>query len=1010
MGISGRRIALVLAVCGLLAAAATLVIGAESPPGVIGPDTRIQPSGRLLDPVGKLTELGNLPAGGALTVDGRFAWTLSAGRGKNDVRIVRVRSSKQKKVGKVVQKLPMPGVSGGIAMSPDGKTAYVSGTPQPSSTANRPPPDVPGASGDVIHVFKLKRNGKATRDGVIEVPAPPGTPPPQNFPPTNTTPLSWPRDLAVSADGETLLAALNLAHRSAIVDLETRAVTYGPAGRYPYGAAITRDNKGLISNEADGTVTVIDLASGAELATITVGPHLSHPEGIAIDPKRPLAYVAVTHQDLIAVIHTDRLEVVRTLSVERPQGIGTAPTHVSVTADACRLISSNSGEDAVAIFALSNKRKCDPGARKKRSGDAGRALADRILDHESKRGIEQAESEQAEAAEFFGEEAEEEAEEDVAANPARAKSKRWSLIGRVPVASYPTAAFATPGKPSKRKLVWVTAKGLGVGPNDLEPGESVPEDTGSATAGSSAQYYFKYLPEQVFGMSGILRFPSDAKLAKLTPRASEQIRPSNREKPPANTPLKADGPIEHVFYIVRENRTYDQILGDDPRGDGDPKLTLFGEDITPNAHALAERFPLLDHVYANSEASIDGHFWTSAAAVSDYVVKSWHQNYGGRKRPYDFGVYAVTWPSQGFLFDQAVKQGISYFNYGEAVAGTVPLGDVDRTPEETAQVVAKFANSDLGPLSPGPQMDPPTPCFSNDASSGGENVITGQEVFDSSRPEGANPLTTESRFECFSERFDQQLASDSVPAFNYIVLPNDHTVGTSAGGRTPRAMIAENDLALGEFVEKISNSPIWEKSLILVIEDDSQDGADHVDAHRIPAFAISPYAKRGAVVHTRYDFLSFIRTLELVLGMKPLNLFDATAVPMYDAFDANASDNDEPYEAITPNVDLLERNTAASPNAALSDRLPLEFTDRTPQRILDRILWQSVHGADSEPPPPGPNAAGLDERAWKHSGATSDAEALEEVIELLGLDAEVIAERYGVELEGEHESEDEDEG
>ncbi len=1002
----GRRIGVTALVLAALGAATALVLGAQSPEGVIGPDTRIQPSGRLLNPVGKLTTLGNLPAGAALTVDGRFAWTLSAGRGKNDVRIVRVLSSNKKKVGKVVQKLPMPGVSGGIAMSPDGKAAYVSGTPQPSSVANRPPPDVPGAEGDVIHVFKLKRNGKATRDGVIDVPAPPGTQPPQNFPPTNTTPLSWPRDLAVSPDGTTLIAALNLAHRSAIVDLRSRAVTYGPAGRYPYGAAITRDGKlGLISNEADGTVTVIDLASGGEVKTITVGPHLSHPEGIAIDPKRPLAYVAVTHQDLIAVIDTNKLEVVRTLSVERPQGIGTAPTHVSVTADGCRLISSDSGEDAVAIFALSAKRKCDPGGAKQRATASRRALADRILDHESRRGIEQAESEQAEAAEYFGEEAEEEAEEEVAANPARAKSKRWQLIGRVPVASYPTAAFATPGKPAKRKLVWVTAKGLGVGPNDLEPGESVPEDTGSATSGSSSQYYFKYLPEQVFGMSGVLKFPSDAKLAKLTPRASEQIRPTNSEKAPKNTPIAAGGPIEHVFYIVRENRTYDQILGDDPRGDGDPKLTLFGEDVTPNAHALARRFPLLDHVYANSEASIDGHFWTSAGAVSDYVVKSWHQNYAGRKRPYDFGVFSVTWPAAGFLFDAAIEQGISWFNYGEAVGGTVPLNDVDRTPEETARVVEKFANSDLGPLAPGPQPDPPALCFSNDASSGGENVITGQEVFDSSRPLGANPLTTESRFECFSKRFDQQLASGSVPAFNYLVLPNDHTVGTSPGGRTPRAMIAENDLALGEIVDKISHSSIWEKSLILVIEDDSQDGADHVDAHRIPAFAISPYAKRGAVVHTRYDFLSFIRTLELVVGMKSLNLFDALAVPMYDAFDADPSDNSEPYDAITPAVDLLERNTARSPNARLSERLPLEFTDRTPQRILDRILWQYVHGAGSEPPPPGPNAAGLDERAWKHSGATSDEEALEEVIELLGLDEDVITERYGVEDEDEDDDE-----
>ena len=171
-------------------------------------------------------------------------------------------------------------------------------------------------------------------------------------------------------------------------------------------------------------------------------------------------------------------------------------------------------------------------------------------------------------------------------------------------------------------------------------------------------------------------------------------------------------------------------------------------------------------------------------------------------------------------------------------------------------------------------------------------------------------------------------------------------------------MIAENDWALGQTVDLISNSPIWKDSLILVIEDDSQDGADHVDAHRIPALAISPYAKQGAVVHTRYDFLSFIRTLEIAIGMKPLNLFDALAVPMYDAF-TPTPDNDAPYEAIVPErrPDRAQhRGVGRTPRSR--KKLPLDFTDRTPQRYLDRILWQYVHGEDSEPPPPGPNASG----------------------------------------------------
>ena len=971
-------------------------------------------SGRDLNPAGKMTQLGNFPAGGALTTNGRFLWTLSAGRGFNDIRIVRVETKRcrkgrrgkrcrrrsRRRIGRVVQTIPMPGVNGGIAMAPDGRTAYVSGTPEPDASyaPGTPPEGTPGLEGDVIHVFRYgAKRGKAKRDGVIEVPAPEGTPPPQDFPPTRTDQVSWPRDLAVSPDGKTLLAALNLAHSAAIIDTESKDVRYVETGRYPYGAAITRDGKkGLVSNEADGTVSVVDLASGEKEKDITVGPHLSHPEGMATDPKADRVYVAVTHQDLVRVIDTKTMKEERALSVERPQGLGTAPVAVSVTRDGRRLIVSNSGEDAVAIFAL-------PGSRPKSS--RLEREADAVLQHEGRRNVEQAEIEREEAAEIYGEEAEEEVEAEKAARPVRRKPKAWELIGRVPTASYPTWAGATP---RRRSLVWVTAEGAGSGPNSLREGETVPYDPGSSTGYAPESFWFKYLPSYTFGRSGVLKFPSNRRLRRLTPRASRQIRPSNAQEPPPDTPLKTPakgGRFKHVFYIVRENRTYDQILGADPRGDGDPKLELFGEEITPNAHALAERFPLLDHVYANSEASIDGHFWTSAAAVSDYVSKNWHSNYGGRGRPYDFGTYSVTWPAAGFLFDQAEKQGISWYNFGEAIAGVVPLKDDDRTPEETERVIAKFRKSDLG-TTPGfvrPFLvvdDTGAGCFPNDASSGGVDVVLSAgpgpdiEVYDSTLPQPGHGQTqqapdasAQSRFDCFKQKFEQQLAEDAVPQFTYITYANDHTAGTTPGRRTPNAMIAENDWALGETVELISKSEIWEDSLILVIEDDSQDGADHVDAHRIPAFAISPYAKRGAVIHTRYDFLSFIRTLEIAVGMDPLNLFDAVAVPMYDVFTPNP-DNIEPYEAIVPNVDLTERNTEESANAAFSKRLPLDFTDRTPQRYLDRILWQYVHGEDSEPPPPGPNASGLDEARWRRSGGTSKEEALEEARGIWGTGGE----------------------
>jgi len=1027
--VSTRRLALLFTA--LFAAAGVAVAQSSKEEGRIGPETRIQPSGRLLQPAGRITPLGNLPAGGALTPNGRFLWAVSAGRGANDVRIVEVgprrglcermrRGSRRRRlcerrrdrrIGRVVETHPMPGASGGIAMSPDNRTAYVSGTPETGGACEerdseferqgcfatygpfQSPKDTPGKEGDVIHVFTYDGiTGKAQRSGIIEVPPPDAAPMLQSFPPTRTDRLSWPRDLAVSRDGRTLLAALNLADHAAVIDTATKRVRYVPTGRYPYGAAITRDGKrGLISNESDGTVSVIDLESATKIKDIQVGPRLSHPEGIAIDPKANRAYVAITHQDLIAVIDLDNLTVERALTVARPEGLGVAPVQVSVTPDGCTLVSANSGEDALAFFELPRGRCDKPGAYRRGRARRVQATAERVLAQEGRRGVDLSENEAEEAAELYGEEAEEAAEEEKERRPVARRSSAWQLIGRIPVGSYPMWAGVTP---RTRKLVWVSGKGLGVGPNDASGDKRSPliREPGSATSSAPADAptgSLRYLPSSVFGNAGTLEFPSDATIRRLTPRASRQIRPVNDQKPPEGSPITPPGPsskIEHVFYIVRENRTYDQILGDDPRGDGDPKLTLFGERITPNAHALAKRFPLLDHVYANSEASIDGHFWTSAAAVSDYVVKNWHQNYASRRRPYDFGVYSVTWPATGFLFDQAEKQGIPWFNFGEAIAGVLPIGqnvggtglpvqDNDRPPEANELVIRKFNKSDLGP---------PQGCFSNDASSGGTDVILSAgpgpdiEVYDSSLPEGAPPNSI-SRFDCFRTRFNQWVAQGNVPKFVYATFANDHTAGTTPGQRTPNAMIAENDWALGQIVDLISKSPIWKKSLILVIEDDSQDGADHVDAHRIPAFAISPYAKRGAVIHTRYDFLSFIRTLEIAVGMKPLNLFDATAVPLYDVFTPNP-DNAEPYDVIKPDVDMTERNTEQSPNARFSKSLPLNFTDRTPQRYLDRILWQYVHGPDSEPPPPGPNASGLDEAAWRRGAATTEEEILEEIL------------------------------
>jgi YVTN family beta-propeller protein len=896
-----------------LAVAATAV--AAAPPNAVGPSTRIQPSGRQLAPYGKLAPLGNHPGGAALTKNGRFLWALDSGRGRNDIRIIdvapelgctqrgkrrqarcRKRQAKRHRAGRLIQTLPMPGLSGGIAMAPDGRTAYVSGVADSPHLDQQAPPGTPGTEGDVIHVFRYNRkSGQAVRAGLIPVPPPPNTSPPQNFPPTTLAPLSWPRDLAVSPNGRTLVAALNLADSAAVIDTHSHAVGYVKTGSYPYGAAITRDGKtGLVSNEADGTVSVIDLASKRKTADIQVGAHLSHPEGIAIDPVTSQAFVAVAAEDSVAVIDTTRRELVRKISVANSAGNGSQPVSVSVTRDGCRLLTAESGADAIAVHAL--RRGCDIKRARKRGKK-------------------------------------------------RKAAKAFSRVGLIPTASYPVFAAATP---HRERVVWAASKGLGTGPNTNGPNPLSPLDSDDQINS------FQYLPSIVTGLAGTAKFPTDRELRRLTTVAKAQVKPVGSEAAPAGTPLRADGPIKHVFYIVRENRTYDQVLGDDPRGAGDPNLTLFGADITPNAHALARRFPLLDHVFANSEASIDGHFWTSAGAVSDYVVKNWHQNYAGRGRPYDFGVFAVTWPAKRFLFDQAARQSIPYFNYGEAIAGTVPLTDKDRTQEETQQVVDKFAHSDLGEagVTLGGLQVPSSNCYPNDASIG-KDAITGQEVYDSTPPPTA--LGALSRVECFRQHFNTQLATGGVPAFNYMVLTNDHTNGLAAARRTPQAMVADNDYALGQIVDTISHSSIWDSSLILVMEDDSQDGADHVDAHRIPAFVISPYTKRGAVVSTRYDFPSLIRTLELPIGMQPLTLYDSLATPLYDAFDPSPS-NSEPYNAIPPGTNLTATNPNTAQNRRFAKRYRLTQTDYVPQRVLDRMLWHAVRGPHSKPPAPGPNA------------------------------------------------------
>ncbi len=420
------------------------------------------------------------------------------------------------------------------------------------------------------------------------------------------------------------------------------------------------------------------------------------------------------------------------------------------------------------------------------------------------------------------------------------------------------------------------------------------------------------------------------------------------------------------------------MFGTNPRGDGDPKLELFDDNgvggptngVTPNAHQLASMFPLLDHFYADSEVSVDGHLITSGSYAIDFVQKALHANYANRGRVLNAGQDPLTFPPNAFLFDQAVRQNVPFVNDGELNGGVLPSGNDGRPTypgavAHTAWNYPFFFGCDDGGTLPVTSFDHAAAC-STDA-----GVIG---------PGGAAGISY-SRFDFFQAQLQAELATGTVPALTYMTLPNDHTNGVTPGYPTPKAMIADNDLGLGQVVDLISHSPIWSTSAIFVVEDDSQDGGDHVDAHRMPAFVISPWAKHGAVVHTRYDQLSALRTVEMIVGLHPLSLYDGLAEPMYDAFVSRDAIPDlSPYTAVTPTQSRLEVNPpiAASGMTALDAALPYQRTDLVPQRLFDAALWRSVFGPNAKPPPPGPNASAAEEErarealaVWERHGDVS---------------------------------------
>ena len=484
-------------------------------------------------------------------------------------------------------------------------------------------------------------------------------------------------------------------------------------------------------------------------------------------------------------------------------------------------------------------------------------------------------------------------------------SKPGSSIskGFIPTGWYPTCVRVL-GK----KLYVANGKGFSslpnpYGPNPAGKKEHVGIHEGDSSQPKTVQYIGGGL---LMGTMSIIAVPSEQQLSVYS-KAVYQNTPYNIDQElnttgvagnPIPTKVGDPSPIKHVFYIIKENRTYDQVLGDMKEGNGDTTLVLFGENITPNQHKLAREFVLMDNFYVDGEVSADGHNWSMGAYATDFMEKNWPTSYGGRGA----GARGRTALNKKYIWDQASHAGVSFRTYGEFAtrkSATIPV------------LEGHYANT-----------------F-----------------------EGFNLKIMDTlRYRVWKNDFDSLMAENALPQLMTIRFANDHTEGMAAGRPTPFAHVADNDLAIGMFLEYLSKSKVWKESVVFILEDDAQNGPDHVDAHRSPAYIAGGYVKRHFVDHTMYTTSSIIHTIELILGMPPMTQYDAAAVPMWRCF--TSQPDTTVFTALPARVNLKEVNPGGTTLAAMSKGLDFSKEDVIPDQIMNVITWKAVKGEHSTMPTP----------------------------------------------------------
>ena len=813
-----------------------------------------------------------------------------------------------------------------IALSPDGRLLVTSGktnrlivmnpetgqilqqVPLPSDKTKEPPPDVSShilqpekeaqlsftglifsSDGKRIYlanvngsvkVFSVGNNGEVSP--LFSIP----------LPHTQTLRTNEiPSGLAMSADGALLYVVLNLSNQ--LMEMDARTGKPGrlfDVGVAPYDVVLVR-GKAYVSNWGGRRPDADSVTGPAGRGTL-----------VRVDPKR---YIA--NEGSVSVIDLHAGKVAAEIL------LGLHPSAMALSPSGSFLVVANAASDTLSVVDTSSDRVVETISLKWQPQDYFGASPNALAFDPSGKWLYVCNGTQ----------------NAIAVIEFHAGGSK--LRGLIPVGWYPGAILYDT---KRKKLDVANIKGIGSGRRTL------PDER------------HKFNSHQHFGTVSMVPMPSRAELVRHTRQVLANCRremieasqlPPRPDQPPRPVPERSGEPsvFKHVVYVIKENRTYDQVLGDMKEGNGDPSLCVFGEKITPNLHRIARDFVLLDNTYCSGILSADGHQWSTTAFATDYMEKS----FAGFPRSYPDGmedkdIDALAYAPSGFIWDNVLEHGKTLRDYGE------------------------FAISVSGWKDPARKDKPKFLDYYHDFKEGtGLTVMGSKPAIESIRPYlKTNTVGWEMevpdvfRAAQFIRELNEYERSGEFPNLSIICLPNDHTSATKTNFPTPAASVADNDLAFGQIVEAISHSKFWKETCILAIEDDPQDGWDHVSGFRTTAYVISPYTKRRKVIGTQYNQPGLLRTIELILGLPPMNAMDAAATPMFDCF--TAKPDFTPYVALTNNVPLDQmnpspktiRNALLRSHAEISGRLPLNEPDQCPEDVLNRIIWHAQKGPDQPYP------------------------------------------------------------